>query len=1108
MSARFSRALIATFASFLVLGAVGQALASEVAQSQIPYTPQGWPTAYGDSTTSTPVTNGVTHIAHQFSTLGGPLVANVLAVNLNNPNVKLGVVLANNQVYSNDETLTSMANRTGAVGGINGDFFEMGNSGRPENLVMSNGQVLQSQLPGGYVVVGVTKSGQVTIGPQTFTGSATVTSSVYSQSPTVQSGGTRASAGQNTTVTQSTYGTSSGASTGTTSGIGSFPIGAVNRPGLATSTQLGLITPAMGSLVYVKSDSVAYLAPVVGKPQTFTVAGIQIGVKAIPALVNQDALIGGRGPASDWIRNSLSVGDTITLTEGLTPGKNIVQAVGAGYQLLKNGKWYNDPHALGTFAVNEHNPLTAIGVTRNGTRAFLVVFDGPPAGASIGLTYPQMANYLRSLGAYNAAMFDGGGSSEMVARQPGQNGVSVVSTPSYGQQRQVADGLFVFSTEAKPGPIKSIVVNDGNPVDMMVGASTAMPFYALDANGNPPQGANGVTFSVVPSTLASVQENHITALRSGNGKVVATAKDGAKSTIPIAIVAKPTSVRIQPTITTLAPGQSVHLYATALARDGRPVILPKQAKISWSVSTPKLGTISASGVLQTAKQPVVSKIPPNIETSGIVNATIAGVTGQSSVNVGDSRTTLLPMTTRSKWMLSTKADGTLTQSTFAPTTAGAGSLRVNYDYPAGKGSQQVVFWPKSTVTLPRAQNGDNPASVGMWVYGNNSSVSLAMSFTTPNNGTSTLYPTLTNFSGWRYVTAALPPQVVAGSTVNFLDFLVSNPLTSMSGTLYVSKLQVLYPPQSVPAANAVSKAPWFYPVKSPKQFSGVGQTVILTGGATVAPAKSDPGVTALNRLTQSLKSSFPTKSSRKGLWVQTLGNMVMNASKQDFLKLRALYKQMGIPVKSAVGARETSGSAENQGYYAMLGPTHYAYEKGNTKFIVLDDSQGGIQSSDPYQNPKGAQFPWLIAQLRTSHSKTVVIVANEAPYSQTPGDDTPFIDGIDAQVVETLASEYQTSHPGSHVVIVSLGTNGMAGRILSESGEDIAATGTLNAYGISPVAGVENVYAPPLISASSTGGQYLILHITTQGRVEWSTQPLLSPPPAKTKRSAHFANGK
>ena len=62
------------------------------------------------------------------------------------------------------------------------------------------------------------------------------------------------------------------------------------------------------------------------------------------------------------------------------------------------------------------------------------------------MTYTEVARFMLAHGAYNAMLFDSGGSSEMVARLPGRDDVSVINWPSGGNERPVANGLFIYST--------------------------------------------------------------------------------------------------------------------------------------------------------------------------------------------------------------------------------------------------------------------------------------------------------------------------------------------------------------------------------------------------------------------------------------------------------------------------------------------------------------------------------------------------------------------------------------------------------------------------------------------------------------------------------------
>jgi exopolysaccharide biosynthesis protein len=342
------------------------------------------------------ISSGVTLSTTTLNTAAGPVLVNTLDIDLTNPHVRLKVVQAHNSLVSSDETVSSMANRTGAMAGINGDYFEVNGPGRPIGMVAINGQLVQS--PASYAVLGVTSSGKLTIGNESFFGSVT-------------------------------------------NGRASYPLNSVNIYNEAGKGNLVLLTPQLGTPPRILGNQAVLLQAT--SAGTFIVRSAAYST-SLSALAGQYALIGS-GDAADWLTDHLHKGDHLTLHTNVAPNAHLVQAIGGGPVLIKNGAHYYDPNPPNPKGVTSRNPLTAISVNKDGTHAHLVVFDGRGSGPtrSVGLTYAQAASYLLTQGAYSAMLFDTGGSTDMVARFPGQNYASVVNWPSDGYERPVGNGLFV-----------------------------------------------------------------------------------------------------------------------------------------------------------------------------------------------------------------------------------------------------------------------------------------------------------------------------------------------------------------------------------------------------------------------------------------------------------------------------------------------------------------------------------------------------------------------------------------------------------------------------------------------------------------------------------------
>jgi exopolysaccharide biosynthesis protein len=113
--------------------------------------------------------------------------------------------------------------------------------------------------------------------------------------------------------------------------------------------------------------------------------------------------------------------------------------------------------------------VNAVGISRDARTLLLVSVDGRQPRLSVGLTQPQLAAYMRWLGAYQAMEFDSGGSVTMAVRLPGRSRPVVVNSPSDGHERPVAKALLVFRTplgiSTRNGPRQSLACEGVCPKD-------------------------------------------------------------------------------------------------------------------------------------------------------------------------------------------------------------------------------------------------------------------------------------------------------------------------------------------------------------------------------------------------------------------------------------------------------------------------------------------------------------------------------------------------------------------------------------------------------------------------------------------------------------------
>jgi hypothetical protein len=354
------------------------------------------------------VAPGIRRADYRLTTNAGPLVVHVVAIDTHDPSVRLGAVLARDRMISSGETVSSMAARTGAVAGINADYFDIGNTNQPLNVVVRDGTLLRT--PSKRAAIDVARSGEVGIGYVSFAGSVAY-------------------------------------------GAAQIPLTGVNEwPPQGGAT---LLTPAYGTLAATPDVIAASLEPVdtpAGLPGTYRVSAVGA---APPGPVTGVLL--GFGPAAQKIAPPPLAGDTVTLAFGTTPDSALLRAaVGGGPLLVASAAAVDDPYSPAPEERNVRFPVAGAALEADGT-LLLIVADGRKAAVSIGLTRPEFGALMRGFGATDGLAFDSGGSATLVTRELGAAGTSVVNDPSDGRERPVADALLAYS-DAPAGRNPRLVV--------------------------------------------------------------------------------------------------------------------------------------------------------------------------------------------------------------------------------------------------------------------------------------------------------------------------------------------------------------------------------------------------------------------------------------------------------------------------------------------------------------------------------------------------------------------------------------------------------------------------------------------------------------------------
>ncbi|MBF6621435.1 MAG: phosphodiester glycosidase family protein [Patulibacter sp.] len=379
------------------------------------------------------------------------------------------------------DTVRSMADKAGAVAGVNGGFFDIGNSGAANGPQIQNGIFLKSG-PGSENVAGVTKDRLGTIASIALEGTITLPS-------------------------------------------GPLPAASFNASSVAANG-VGIYTPGWGSYSRERVG-VANVAEVqVTGGVVSAVNPTQGGTGQLPD--GTIALV-GRDSAADKLRE-LEVGDPVTVEYApkVSNGADLQFALGYNNQpLVQDG--VVRPNGDTSLA-----PRTAMGFSDNGRKMILVVADGRQANV-LGPTLQHTGEIMKDLGAETAVNLDGGGSSTMVARPLGAFSTTVRNTPSDGAERNDPDGVGVFVAPGN-GQVDDLVVTPSkDEARVFPGLSRTFHAKAVDNQLAPVEIARGNVRWSAPG--ATVSNGLLKAPADAKGSIELRATtDGAQTSTDVRVL--------------------------------------------------------------------------------------------------------------------------------------------------------------------------------------------------------------------------------------------------------------------------------------------------------------------------------------------------------------------------------------------------------------------------------------------------------------------------------------------------------------------------------------------------------------------------------------------
>ncbi|GGN51674.1 hypothetical protein GCM10011579_007780 [Streptomyces albiflavescens] len=379
------------------------------------------PASGAEGATDTALAPGVDYTQLDIPAAKGVAHAHVLSVDLRNPRVRVDLLYPG--AVASRAPVSQLADSRGAVAGVNGDFFNITETQHPG--VEATGATVGPAIASGHELKAAVPNGQ-RFGPALPPGTTT---------EDVLGVGIDRKARLDSMALEGSV----------RSDEGRWPLGGLNQYALPEGS-IGAFTSDWGSVSRVRATcgtDVNRAAPCSTDTYEVTVEhGRVVSAANTPGggpIAPGTTVLVGREEGAQQLRK-LPVGEPVAVRHRLVAKATRIPfrfALG-GYPVLVDGS------PLPGLDNTTSAVRTAVGISDHGRRLLLLALDGAPDFRS-GLTIAEVTKAMRELGADDAFSLDGGGSTTMVARQPGAAAVSVLNHPSGGAERPVPNGIGVFS---------------------------------------------------------------------------------------------------------------------------------------------------------------------------------------------------------------------------------------------------------------------------------------------------------------------------------------------------------------------------------------------------------------------------------------------------------------------------------------------------------------------------------------------------------------------------------------------------------------------------------------------------------------------------------------
>ncbi len=299
-------------------------------------------------------------------------------------------------------------------------------------------------------------------------------------------------------------------------------------------------------------------------------------------------LIAGLADHTDFFDNTSLVNSKLHLDITFLPYFDDVEtAIGGGTVLVKNGA-----KAPITHMRYGRDFRSAAGVSKDGKTLYFITVDG--SNGSIGMTLQELQSLMLELNIFDGINFDGGGSTQMVARAAGEDSLRYINNPENGYLRPVINALGI-AVNGTAGEADGIIAG-ADKTSVYPEQSVQLSFTLFDQLYYPIQPDPKVPVSYSFEGVAGTAKgNTFTPIETGT--ITATVTYGSfTSTVNIAVKEPYTYMDCDKPIYYVSLGENVPVVINTVLKNGTTGLLPLSevdVTVSDGVASFKNGKLTA-----------------------------------------------------------------------------------------------------------------------------------------------------------------------------------------------------------------------------------------------------------------------------------------------------------------------------------------------------------------------------------------------------------------------------------------------------------------------------------------------------------------------------------